>query len=95
MRSHYSAGTPTWSSLEAALLLELSASQLMKNLRLQKVGYDFPYFEVPKTFHHPGIRLKFFGEAKVRWSERQNKTPGSNKEKRTVHYKNEERLKIL
>ena len=94
MRSHYSAATPTWSSLEGAQLLALSASQLMKNRRLQEVQKESSYFEISKTFHYLGVRIKLVGEARVRWSERQTHGTGDNRERKTIRYKNQARFMI-
>ena len=51
-RSYCSPATLTWSSLEGVLSLALSASQLMKNPKLQKVRKDFTTFKLSIPYHH-------------------------------------------
>ena len=90
MRSHCSAAIPTWSSLEGAPWLALSASQLMKNQKLQEVGTYFVPFNVLIPHLHSGVRIKFVGEAKVRWKENQTHGTGDNEETNIISYKNKE-----
>ena len=90
MRSYCSAAIPTWSSLEGAPWLALSASQLMKNQKLQEVGTYFVPFNVLIPHLHSGVRIKFVGEAKVRWEENQTHGTGDNRKTKICSYKNKE-----
>ena len=64
----------------------------MKNLKLQKVGIGDKIDIILgfNTTSSLGILIKFVGEAKVRWLERQTRGSGDNRDRKTIRYKDKE-----